>query len=384
MSRPLLFTPSFLIAVGVALLLGAALIAGTFLLIESPTGEVVDPVEAEETTESPVAVLQAPREEVPSPPPLELLPMPGEELHAPRQEEDAPKRPDFSQHLEAGRVAFAAGRYADALREYLVAQRMRPEDLEAEHGVKQARMKLALLAGQEKRKAAFADLLDQAAKALKGRRYKDGLAAIEPAVEMEPGDREAQRLHREAKEGLKSAKSANAKMLAEANEAARVGKFERARQLVEEAVKNWPEDSQAERLLPNATRLAEIARTEAAIAGRLAQQGLTALNAVAMEREVRWRPTYLRLAQAGNTALSRRAYGEAIKHFSEALTLFPEDLTALEGLRKARYGRAMVEGQMALQLRRRADAMAAFEMALAEAPNDPLAKQGMRQAQILR
>jgi tetratricopeptide (TPR) repeat protein len=271
------------------------------------------------------------------------------------------------------------------------------------------------LADKEKRQAAFDDLIDRGRASLAGKRYKEALAILEPAARMMPDDRQGQRLLRDAREGLKTAKTSNARLLGLANDASRLGRYDEAQRLLEEATRNWPEDDVAEKALRNATRQMEAAQIAQANYLRYTQQGTLAMTAgryaeavaafaealrlapldldvqrnlrearAALERDLRVRADYERLYRAGNLALVRRSFPEAIRAFTDALKLVPGDLPASEGLRKARYGKAILDGTVALKMRKKAEAVAAFEAALAEMPTDLAARQGLAQARSLR
>lgn len=330
-------------------------------------------------------------------------------------EAEQARRDEFRKLLAAARAALVGERFADALRDYDLAVRLMPDDLEAQQGRKLAEGKLADLADRQKRQAALADLLDRAEKALAARRYTDALAALAPALRLAPGDREATRLQRAAQTGQRAARKQNAELLARADEAVRLGRLEEAQQLADEAAANWPEDEAARKAAGTAKRLADAAQTSQAAYLRFVQQGVLAmagsryaeavaaytealrlapadlevqrnlrLARVALERDLRFRTEYERLVRGGTAALARRSFVEAGQAFTQALQLAPDDLVAADGLSKARYGKALLDGQQALTARRRAEAVQAFQAALAERPGDLLARQGLRQAQLLR
>lgn len=346
------------------------------------------------------------REEARPPvPDAEKPPVPAEAAH----------RAEFARHMQAGRTALEAGRFADAAREFALAQQVMPEDLEAQHGQKQAETKLAALEDKAKRRAAFEDLLERGRKALTDRRFKEAVALLQPACRLIPDDREGQRLLREAHDELKKARSINNRLVQQIQEAARVGRLDEAQQLAEQAFRNWPEDVQAEQALQQTKRRLEQVQSNQAAYVRLVQQGTLAMAGnrfgeavaaysealrltptdpdilrnlrtarAALERDLRVRGEYERLYRAGNAAYLRGAYRESIGYFAEALTLIPDDLAASEALRKVRYTKALVEAQQALRLGRHAEAAARFEAALRERPGDLTAQLGLRQARMAR
>ena len=322
---------------------------------------------------------------------------------------------DFRKLMDAAKAGLIAERFTDAVRDYQAAVRLMPDDLEAQQGVKQAEAKLAGVADKVKRQMAFDAFVDRARLSHSAKRYNDAIAALESALRLMPEEREATRLLRGSQEALKQAKSKNAKLLALADEAVRLARLEEAKRLADEAVKNWPEDTRAEKLLRATDRLIENVKTAqnayvryiqtgalATAAGRNADAVVAYTEALrlaptdtevmrllrnanqALARDLKGQAEYDRLMNVGNAALNRKAYADAFRAFRDALKLLPDDALANEGLSRAKYGRAMVDGQQALRLKRRADAIRSFEAALAEKPDDMQASGGLRQAKMLK
>ncbi len=325
------------------------------------------------------------------------------------------KLADYRLHMLAGKKALEAERYADAVREFLAALALMPDDLEAQQGQKQAEAKIAALADKQKRQAAFADLAERGRKALDGKRFKAAVRELEAALRILPDDRDARRDLREAKDALKRVKSENPRLLARADDQVKRGRLESARSLCEDAVKNWAEDEDAEKALRNVNRLIDAARTARESYASYVQQGALAMatrqwaaavaayaEAVrlvpsdlesirqlrlarkALETEVKARLEYARLVKLGNAALDRRLYNDAVKAFTAALQILPDDVIATAGLSKARLGKGLADGQKALMLRRKNDAITAFQMALDEDPDNVVAAAGLRQANRMR
>ena len=71
------------------------------------------------------------------------------------------KLADFKKHMDLGKAAMAAERFPDAVKEFIAAVQLMPDDLEAQQGQKQAEAKLLALADKDKRQKAFDDLLDR-------------------------------------------------------------------------------------------------------------------------------------------------------------------------------------------------------------------------------
>ncbi|MFO0880997.1 MAG: hypothetical protein U0840_27050 [Gemmataceae bacterium] len=322
---------------------------------------------------------------------------------------------EVQRQLEAGRTALLAGQLEDALQAFAAALQLMPENLEAQQGQKQVEARLAGLADKERRRKTFENFLERGRRALADRRFKEALASLEPAMRLVPDDREGQRMLRQAREGLRVARLTQGLKLQQIEEAVRGGRLAEAQRLADEALRNWPEDTQTQQVQQRVTKLVEQAQGAQAAYLQLVQQGRLAMTGqrygeavnaftealrlapldldiqrnlrmarAALERDLRTRGDYERTYRAATLALGRGAYADAMRLFNEALRVVPDDLPAMEGVRRARYGQAMVQGQQALQTRRRADALSAFQAALTERPGDLQATQGLRQAQLLR
>jgi len=322
---------------------------------------------------------------------------------------------DYHARVAAGKNALEAGRFAEAAREFTAALLLLPDGAEAKEGQRAAEAKLAAAADRDKADQAVRDLVNAAKADLAATRYNQAIAQLEQALRLVPGDREVTRLLANAKAERDKVKLANARKLAAANNAASNHQTEEALRLAQEAARAWAEDQAAQRLvrrlesLLDGARLAADAYQRAVTAGTLAMADRRFADAVAAYSEAlrlnpgsvevaaqlrnariaaenlaRARGEYERLVRLGTLALGRNAWTEAIKYYSEAEKLIPEDLAAREGINRARYGEAMQQGQQALAARNKAEAIAAFERALSIRPGDVLAQRGLLQARMLR
>jgi tetratricopeptide (TPR) repeat protein len=325
------------------------------------------------------------------------------------------KLAEFKQHMDAGKAALTAERFADAVKEYAAALEIMPEDLEAKQGQKQAENKLLALADKEKRQKAFDDLIDRARKAQGAKRFKDAVAALEAALRIVPGDRDATRLLRVARDSLKRAKAENARLLAQADAALKLGRLADAKQACDKAVDTWAEDSDAEKMQKTVARLQDNAQTVQTAYQQAVQAGVVAMAAAryadavayytkalqlmpndfdstlalrkaqaALAAQVKGQVAYNQSIKNGTAYLATRSWSKAVSAFQAALNLAPGDPVASDGLSQARYGQAMVAGSQALSMRQRNNAITAFQAALTEKPGDPAASRGLRQAQMLR
>jgi tetratricopeptide (TPR) repeat protein len=332
------------------------------------------------------------------------------------EEDQAQKKAlaEFRKHIDAGKAAMKAERFDDAVKEYMAAVRLMPDDLEAQQGQKQAENKIAALADKQKRQDAFDALLKRGQDALAETRFKDAVLSLEAAARIIPDDKEAARALRKAKASLKEVRSSNPELLARAGQLLAAGRIEGAKKLADEAAAAWAEDEQAKKVQRSIEQATDNVKTRQAAFARYNEQAATALDALRyadavtaynqalrlypddatvllrlnrvkklLERETLARRDADKLIRLGTLALGRRAYGEAEKYFAQAVRKQPLDETAAAGLSQARYGRYMSEGQAAYRAGRKALAVQAFEAALAEKPGDPTAANMVRQARAM-
>jgi tetratricopeptide (TPR) repeat protein len=354
---------------------------------------------------------------------LDLL----DQAHAALDADTAEKKKlaDFRAHMDAGKLATKTERFADAVKEYLAALRLMPDDLEAQQGQKQAEAKIAALADKEKRQNAFVALAARARNALDAKRFKEAVQNLEAAVRLVPDDRDAQRDLRTARAALARVKKENGSLLARADEAIKANRLTEARDLCDEAVKNWAEDTAAEKALRNADRLLANAKqskenylaklnaalllynngnyAQAVAAYKLAQglmpADLDPLSRAEYERlllraqrklneevnrQVNRNIGFDQAMRAGNAALLSRDWNSAIKYFKQALRNDRDNVLATTNLNKALYNKGLADGQAALRARNKSAAIDAFNMALDANPGDTVASNLLRQAQMLK
>jgi tetratricopeptide (TPR) repeat protein len=332
------------------------------------------------------------------------------------------KLADYKMHMDAGKTALLAERYPDAIKEYIAALQIMPDDLEAQQGHKQALNKIANLGDQDKRRKALEDLIDRGRKALGAKRFKDAIGELEAALRIEPMDRESKRLLTSAQDSLKKVKATNPKLLARADDLLKLGRVTDAKKLVDQAVADWAEDSDALRAQKDVDRLIDNAKNAKVTYQQLVQSGVVAMAAgryadavtsytqalalvptdidtalalkqaqAALQVEVaatlaanRAQLAYNNYMQLASAAVTRKAYNDAISAYNRALRLVPGDAAAVTGLSQARYNLAMAAGTQALTLRQRANAITAFQAALKQIPGDVQAEQGLLQAKLMR
>jgi tetratricopeptide (TPR) repeat protein len=321
------------------------------------------------------------------------------------------KLADYKKHMVEAKTALDATRWADADKAYTAALELMPDDLEALAGQKEARRKLAALGVPDAPKNKFDELLDGARRSQTNKRYKEAIATLQQALNLKKNDPEATKLLGAARDSLKLAQKENARTLADATLAARMGKTADAKKLCDQALSNWPEDDKAEKLQKGIDQLLALADAALANYQKLMLAGSIAMNAkryadavtaftaaltqvpgdpVAViclaEAQDALKPllAYNQLMNAGKAALARSAWTTAIKAFNDALKIVPGDPAAIDGRNQARFGRAMALGRAALAKKDKSTAVNAFKAALNANPGDPQALNLLQQAQKLR
>ena len=219
---------------------------------------------------------------------------------------------------------------------------------------------------------------------------------------------------RAAEKAQKDAKVENARLLAQAQAFMAAGRLADAKRVLEDAVKNMPENDEANQALKNIDRALAAAVTTQATYQQAVQTGVLAMLAGLRRRRCRLHPggganptdldsalalkkaqialaaqlktlaAYNQQIKIGTNALAARAWNAAVKAFTNALTLMPNDPTASDGLTQAQYGQNMAAGKLALAQRQKANAISAFNAALTAKPGDTQATSGLRAANLLR
>jgi tetratricopeptide (TPR) repeat protein len=89
-----------------------------------------------------------------------------------------------------------------------------------------------------------------------------------------------------------------------------------------------------------------------------------------------------RLLGIATQAMRAQQFSDAIKAYRDVLALDSDNVPAIEGLREARYQKAMHDGQQANLAKKYKDAVRFYEEALREKPGDPAATGFLTQARI--
>lgn len=302
---------------------------------------------------------------VSAPPPAPTPPAP-----RPAEDPDVKKRADYEAHVDAGRAAMVAQRYADALREYQAALRLMPGDVIASRGVRDAEDRLDAQQEQNKRRTSVAALVDKAKDALRAKHYDDALSAANEALKQQPDDADAKQVQRDVTKARRSARAEFLQLMSAGDEARDAGRLEEASRLYARALQIFPDDATATRSKQAVDQVTQDATA-----------GLTA---------------YYRFMASGMLAMQTGQYLTAAQAFGEALRLVPTDLAAARGYRdatvavngvvagQAKFYQQLQLGYAALQTQRPADAVTAFQAALRLVPDSPLAAAGLQQARAMK
>lgn len=320
---------------------------------------------------------------------------------------DQKKIDEYTQAMLSGKAALKAGRYADAIRDFLNAQRAVPNDEIAVQFQREAEKQLDAVTDRAEKMKEFQRLMDQANTALRAKSYDDAQKIFERALRLYPNDAAALQGIESAQRFLKSAKVEYAVWMNRGVAASQAGRFADAVFAYREATRIVPGDETANKAL----RLAELALDNQSIYLRSMEQGALAMtarqypNAIvaynealrvapgdaaallglrdaqsAFEGDALRRKDFERKALAGLQCLKAQRYGDAVTELRAALKIMPKHPDADAVRRQIRYAEAMDKGVSALNARRFNEAITSFQAALDVYPNDFAARNGLNQA----
>jgi tetratricopeptide (TPR) repeat protein len=276
------------------------------------------------------------------------------------------KLTDYNTFMDAGKAAADAGRYVDAIREFVAAQRIIPGDPAAARAQRDAEQKLAALKDDGKKTTDFNRLMDKAKNALGDKKYDAAIDGATAALRVMPGDAAATQLLADARAAKKQAL---ADLSAAAAAARTAQRYDEAQRIYNQALLLSPQD-------------VAILKAQEELRQLLAQQAGQA--------------TYNDLMAAGAAAMNAGRFADAVRAFTAALQLVPNDVAAAKGLmdaqrnldaqiaRQADFDRFMALGDAAMSKKLYNDAIAAYRDALKALPGNPLAEAGLKQAHYAR
>lgn len=294
-----------------------------------------------------------------------------------KEKEEDKSRMDFRQRLIQGGVALGNRRFEEAVKEYQAALELFPEDVDAAKGLSAARTSLEEQARAEKesskRQTEFTRLMNQGQEAMKNKEFGDAAQAFDNALRLIPENAAAAKAYRQAGDALEAQqlakkKAADYESHMTAARAAMVGqRYADARNEFLAALQLKPED-------------------EAAVNGRKLAE--TRLNE--LQDQDKRRADFNHFMDQGDRALRNRRYEEAERAYAKAVNLLPRDLDARNGLKEAQKGvekvkqeftRLLGQGDLAMQASRFGDAVRAYTQATKLIPDNDAANEKLKTAQ---
>lgn len=294
-----------------------------------------------------------------------------------KQKKKEENRDDFRKLMIEGGTALADRRFEEAGKSYQSALQLFPEDVEAAKGLAAVRTALDERARakkeEEKRQSEFARLMDEGQDAMKNQQFAAAARAFDNALQLIPDHVAAAKAFQDANDALLAQQTAK-KSVADyeshmtAARAAMVGqRYAEARNEFLAALQNKPED-------------------QAALDGH--KQAEKRLNE--LQEEAKAQADFNRLMDQGDRALRNRRYEEAERAYGKAVALLPRNQDARHGLREAQKGvekmkqdfnRLMQQGDLAMQALRFGDAVRAYTQANKLFPDNETAINKMQTAQ---
>lgn len=317
---------------------------------------------------------------------------------------------EFDRRILTGKAALKARRPADAIREFLAAGNILPNDPLPGELVKEAELQLDNVKNQDDRKKQYQALLDEAAAFVRLKKFDDADESLRQALKLYPNDPVALRSLQDVQKGLKRAHAEVANLLNQAQNAVAATNLGAAMVFLRDAqaiAPNHPELRRALRAaeliqLNQAAYFQAINRAAASMALRRygdallgyyealrlvpndplamiglldAERGLAIINRKQLEYDV--------LVGQGVLLLQNQRYMEGARALEGAVRLVrPPLLPDPQVLSLTRYAEAMAQGFAALHARQFPLASQFFQRALFEAPTDSAAQLGLHKARL--
>lgn len=305
-------------------------------------------------------------------------------------------RADVTRLMEQGKAALRDRKYDTAIRNFEDAAKLVPSDRDVRLALDDARRK------RDEAKRGFDQAMSQGDLARANQRWEEALRLYLDAERMYPENDAAARARLTLQKGLDDAQAARFAYIRFMNEGTLAmvdRRYIDAVRAFGEALRLFPNDVDAAAKLQDAKVKLDLEIRKRADFDKLMQTGTTALSQRKYDQAVRAFTDALRLypdsddANAGlhkasyalhmndgNNALNARRFPDAIKAFEDALKDTPGDDKASTGLKKAKYGQAMADGAAAFNAKRYKDAIAAYQEALRVMPNDLAATGALKTA----
>jgi tetratricopeptide (TPR) repeat protein len=324
-----------------------------------------------------------------------------------REQLDHKKLSEYENLIASGKAALKGARFADAIRDFIAAQRVVPNDMVAAQLQREAEKQLDGINNRAERQKELQRLLDLANTALRSKQWEEAEKTFQRALQLAPTDAAAQKGLAEAQKAAKLANAEFATWMLRGNAALQNGRLAEAVLAFREATRILPDNDTASRALRQTELLQEAqqvyfrAMERASNAMALKQYGdavvaynealraapgdLAALQGLQdaqrlFEGDARKRKDFDRKAFAGLQLLKAQKYSEAAVELRGALRILPHHPQAALVERQLRYAEAMADGIQALNARRWQDAIRQFQAALSEYPNDFAARNALAKA----
>ena len=333
-----------------------------------------------------------------------------------KNEDENKKLLGFKFHMEAGNDAMVRQNYQLALNNFVAAQAFLPGNPDAIKGMKAAQDRLETLQDRAKKQADAQGLIAKGRAARAAQNFDQAIDAFQSALKLAPDDRDAQQGLAEATKTRDALKAEFTQKMTLGQNALQLQRFADALAAFRAAAQIFPEDQTAQRgmrLAQQGLDGAAIGATALVTLQTYLDQGRIALAAhryadanVAFTAALQISPNdptalaglltlkqfvdvkaqrlldITRLLNLGAQALQAQRFPDAIKAYKDVLLLDSDNLQASNGLRTARYQKAMLDGQQALLSRRYIDAVSFFEAALIQVPGDPTAANSLKAARM--
>lgn len=318
------------------------------------------------------------------------------------------KLADFDARILSGKAALQAGKGMEALRDFLAAGKLLPDDPLPAELAKEAEKLLAVEKDQGDRKKELELVLGFGREQLKAKKFDDAIDTFKQALKIAPNDAGAKKGLADAEAGQKTSKAGVQRIVDDALADLRAGRVNEAINRYRDGLRQHPDDETLSRGLRYAEQIeanrqtyyAALNRGIAALSFHRYADALLAFNEAlrivpndtlaysglldaqrGIARQEQLRIEYERLVNQGLNAIRVRRYVEGAQFFTAALKLVrPANLPDPQVLRMQRYAEAMARGTAAANARNWNEAIAMFQAALAANPGDFAAQTALQQA----
>lgn len=313
------------------------------------------------------------------------------------------KQAEFDGYINAGRAHLKAGRYADAVREFVGAQGVLPGSPLAISLQRQAEEELTRLKGAEERQKEYTRLMEQGVTALRNQRFEDAETLFRQVLKIAPNEPQAEKALAEAQRLSKLVREDFRKLMTLGSQALRDMRFLDAVTAFREANRLVPSDPVAPKALADAQLALDRANNydqamkragnammlqryndaivafnealKAAPNDPFALQGLQEASRIQQEFDFK--------IQQATLALNQQKYADASKLLQDAIKLQPNHAQIFVLQKQARFTDFMAKGQTAMAAQNYKEAVRQFQSALMEIPSDPVAQASFARARTM-